>query len=86
MHGAMHLPPERLGRLAECSRQGDYDRKFLSAEFSSEVRAGRANTQVCDKASPARGVMLHLRACHASKAAILTIPAFRVPVENRSPA
>jgi hypothetical protein len=31
-------------------------------------------------------VMLHLRACHASKAAILTIPAILLPVENRSPA
>jgi hypothetical protein len=30
--------------------------------------------------------MLHLRACYVSKAAILTIPAPRVPVENRSPA
>ena len=31
-------------------------------------------------------VMLHLRACHASKAAILTISVPHVPVENRSPA
>jgi len=31
-------------------------------------------------------VMLHLRACYVSKAAILTIPAPLVPVENRSPA
>jgi hypothetical protein len=30
--------------------------------------------------------MLHLRARYVSKAAILTIPAPRVPVENRSPA
>jgi hypothetical protein len=41
---------------------------------------------MCDKASPARAVMLHLRACYVSKAAILTIPAHFVPVENRSPA
>jgi hypothetical protein len=40
----------------------------------------------CDKASPVRAVMLHLRACYVSKAAILTIPAPLVPVENRSPA
>jgi hypothetical protein len=33
-----------------------------------------------------RGVMLHLRARYVSKAAILTIPARQVPVENRSPA
>jgi hypothetical protein len=31
-------------------------------------------------------VMLHLRDCYVSKAAILTIPARPVPVENRSPA
>jgi hypothetical protein len=29
---------------------------------------------------------LHLRARYVSKAAILTIPALLVPVENRSPA
>jgi hypothetical protein len=31
-------------------------------------------------------VMLHLRSLYVSKAAILTISAFSVPVENRSPA
>jgi hypothetical protein len=31
-------------------------------------------------------VMLHLRSCYVSKAAILTVPAPPVPVENRSPA
>jgi len=40
----------------------------------------------CDKASPEHAVMLHLRARYVSKAAILTIPAPLVPVENRSPA
>jgi hypothetical protein len=40
----------------------------------------------CDKASPAIAVMLHLRSCYVSKAAILTVPAHPVPVENRSPA
>jgi hypothetical protein len=39
----------------------------------------------CDKASPATAVMLHLRSCYVSKAAILTVPAHPVPVENRSP-
>jgi len=33
-----------------------------------------------------RRVMLHLRSCYVSKAAILTVPAQPVPVENRSPA
>ena len=31
-------------------------------------------------------VMLHLRSLYVSKAAILTISAFSMPVENRSPA
>src|SRR6478672_7192484 len=42
-------------------------------------------TAACDKASPACSVMLHLRACYVSKAAILTISAHHGPVENRSP-
>jgi len=33
-----------------------------------------ATASACDKASPIRAVMLHLRACYVSKAAILTIP------------
>jgi hypothetical protein len=41
----------------------------------------------CNQAPPpARVVMLHLRARYVSKAAILTVPAPLVPVENRSPA
>ena len=40
----------------------------------------------CDKASLDAAVMLHLRYCYVSKAAILTIPVRSVPVENRSPA
>ena len=45
----------------------------------------RAPDSPCDKASPAAFVMLHLRSCYVSKAAILTIPVRSVPVENRSP-
>jgi hypothetical protein len=36
----------------------------------------------CDKAQQAAGVMLHLRSCYVSKAAILTVPALPVPVEK----
>jgi hypothetical protein len=39
-----------------------------------------------DMASPLVGVMLHLRSCYVSKAAILTVPVQPVSVENRSPA
>jgi hypothetical protein len=37
--------------------------------------ASRGVESACDKASDHARVMLHLRACHASKAPILTIPA-----------
>ena len=46
----------------------------------------RRHDSPCDKASPALVVMLHLRSCYVSKAAILLIPVRSVPVENRSPA
>jgi hypothetical protein len=45
----------------------------------------RSHDSACNKASPAASVMLHLRSCYVSKAAILTIPVRSVPVENRSP-
>ncbi len=48
-------------------------------------RALTAQKTHCDKPSPVRRVMLHLRACYVSKAAILTNPVLLVPVENRSP-
>src|SRR5579871_1673974 len=40
----------------------------------------------CDTASPEAAVMLHLRSCYVSKAAILTVSALPVPAQNRSPA
>ncbi|MBR1279054.1 hypothetical protein [Bradyrhizobium sp. AUGA SZCCT0283] len=58
----------------------------FGALISVETAFCRAGKLTCDKASPERAVMLHLRARYVSKAAILTIPAPRVPVENRSPA
>jgi hypothetical protein len=36
--------------------------------------------------TPAAAVMLHLRSCYVSKAAILPLPIQPVSVENRSPA
>jgi len=59
-------------------------------EFRAEIRGQGALAnhcqRICDKASPALPVMLHLRSRYVSKAAILTIPVQPVPVENRSPA
>jgi hypothetical protein len=51
-----------------------------------KIAASRGVESVCDKASDHAPVMLHLRARYVSKAAILTIPATLLPVENRSPA
>jgi hypothetical protein len=48
--------------------------------------ASRSVESACDKASDHARVMLHLRVRYVSKAAILTIPATLLPVENRSPA
>ena len=48
----------------------------LQLDLKNDMRQGIAGA----------AVMLHLRSCYVSKAAILTIPAPLVPVENRSPA
>jgi hypothetical protein len=62
-------------------------RSFSQQEiYPEKSRSDRVEKTCCDKPSPVRRVMLHLRACYVSKAAILTIPALLVPVENRSPA
>jgi hypothetical protein len=79
-HGTIGWRGDRIfvgrGRLAEIPD----DRIFVQG-----ARNGY-RTAACDKASPTRRVMLHLRVCYVSKAAILTIPTHHVPVENRSPA
>jgi hypothetical protein len=80
MHFADEISFEPAGYEGEEDRGG----KFLTAEFSASRQRSAAERQ---RATPlARRVMLHLRACYVSKAAILTTPAFHVPVENRSPA
>jgi hypothetical protein len=55
------------------------------ASNSLKIRGAERTKRTCDKASPSDAVMLHLRSCYVSKAAILTIPVSLVPVENRSP-
>ena len=58
---------------------------ILQQKICRNDRALTAQKTHCDKPSPVRRVMLHLRACYVSKAAILTNPVLLVPVENRSP-
>src|SRR5262245_32046332 len=64
--------PVSLTHAAEVdSERGCARVRFVQREAGFPQR-GKAR---CDKASDHASVMLHLRACHASKAAILTIPA-----------
>jgi hypothetical protein len=65
----------RIGEIGEFAAPGLLQKPALY----------RCHDSPCDKASPAAFVMLHLRSCYVSKAAILTIPVRSVPVENRSP-
>jgi hypothetical protein len=58
----------------------------LPLQICSKTASGNRCKRTCDKASPTAAVMLHLRSCYVSKAAILTVPVPLVPVENRSPA
>jgi len=82
---AMQLRRERIC-LAVAGESSRLSRLEFGATRSIKMMFCRARKLTCDKASPERAVMLHLRARYVSKAAILTIPAPRVPVENRSPA
>jgi hypothetical protein len=63
--------PVSLTDAAEVTLEG-VSPGAIRAARSGLPQRGKAR---CDKASDHAPVMLHLRACHASKAAILTIPA-----------
>jgi len=81
-------PPEPDDRL--CRVRWSAVALVVDAEMGlggcAESAVSDRRRTACDKASPAAAVMLHLRSCYVSKAAILTIPVQPVPVENRSPA
>jgi len=62
----------------------EYRRASLDPPTANRPPRGRRIA--CDKARHERAVMLHLLSRYVSKAAILTVPALPVPVENRSPA
>jgi len=81
----MHLPMERILWVRCGVRVNDPERQIPECRIFVEAAWTRKEARVRQGIAGAR-VMLHLRDCHASKAAILTIPAFHVPVENRSPA
>ena len=64
--------------LREHAGSASAQRVVLAEKWPANI--GQA---ACDKASPATAVMLHLRSCYVSKAAILTVPvrAYRSKIE-----
>jgi len=68
----------------------DRSRAVRGTEYGGRARLKKAQTSRRQRrlrsSATGRAVMLHLRARYVSKAAILTIPASLMPVENRSPA
>ena len=80
----MSPSPTDKGRVSRGAGGSDPGADFGVRKNS--VFDARAAAWRCDKASPGAAVMLHLRFCYVSKAAILTVPVHVVPTENRSPA
>jgi len=65
---------------------GPARRLNLGRSIRGKIDLGIDYQATCDKAASAAAVMLHLRSCYVSKAAILTVLVQLVLVENRSPA
>jgi hypothetical protein len=94
VRGQLPFPPIRHGSHAATAgtnvRRGNRApvvpriAKSATPEPPQNVSGGSFK-RTCDKASPAAAVMLHLRSCYVSKAAILTSPVLPVPAVNRSP-
>jgi len=84
---SMHQEAERSWSMAT----GDVPTGAVGKTAYGERRGQNMRLKIClkracDNARPACAVMLHVRARYVSKAAILTVPASPMPVENRSPA
>src|SRR5216684_5150507 len=56
-------------------------RRLIRPGSGCRAAFGNQRQATCDKAAPAAAVMLHLRSCYVSKAAILTALVQLVPVE-----
>ena len=83
----MHLVPERNARRARPGRRAGSGRTDEFAAWIGPENGARRSPQRAMRHGGANGrVVLHLRSCYVSKAAILTVPVQLVPVENRSPA
>jgi hypothetical protein len=86
-HGPMHRARERMTAWVTDRELRARQRDGFATVVIAALRASKTvATRGCDKVSSALVVMLHLRSCYVSKAAILTLPIQSVPVENRSPA
>ncbi len=86
---AMHFPTELFCTWPMTARVALRPVVEMSATRVKAKTAGAhfaASKMTRDMACLNVAVMLHLRACYVSKAAILTVPVSLVPVENRSPA
>ena len=85
--GAMHGWTERLSSAVTPERAESVRPavEFLQRSIRGKIGLGIGCQETCDKAASAAAVMLHLRSCYVSKAAILTALVQLVPVENRSP-
>lgn len=85
-HGSHAMVAGTIVRLLDGKvTQAGTAAKFAAPDSRQKASGGHFK-RTCDKASPAAAVMLHLRSCYVSKAAILTSPVLSVPVVNRSPA
>jgi hypothetical protein len=84
----MHLRVERSSLpLADKGEVSPRVRRMIPGPLICSKMVFKEHRQRrCDKAIAGRRVMLHLRFCYVSKAAILTVPVHVVPTENRSPA
>ena len=67
------------------ARWSDQDGGRITSKESTRMSVENHRRWRCGEASPAAAVMLHLRACYVSKAAILTVPVQVVPTEIEVP-
>ena len=84
MHqGAEQMPSRATDKGSAASGAKQQNSRW---QIRREIRSSESRLMDSDKAAHAVAVMLHLRSCYVSKAAILTVPVQPVPAENRSPA
>jgi hypothetical protein len=86
MGSAKNGPREKWAKRVGGPRHGSLGELITAVFGRTEIHPCALRIRASDKVPAAAAVMLRLRARYVSKAAILTVPAQPVPVENRSPA